>query len=118
MNTIKLKDREIPLFFSAYEMVEAQRQIAEPMTRIVSIILGRNPEDPDDTSRFGSADHLNSIAQLVCIMGNAGLEEAGEKPDLTVKAVLRNLKPADLYEIVSVCLDAMYAGVDSEPANE
>ena len=48
MITIKLKDREIPLYFSAYELVEAQRQITEPMNKLVSAVLGRNPEDPED----------------------------------------------------------------------
>ena len=118
MITFTLKDREIPLYFSACEMVDAQKQIAEPVSRIVKIILGKNPDDPEDTSQFGSANHLNAIAKLVCILGNAGLEETGEEPDLTVKDVLRKLKPAALSEIVSACLDAMNEGIDQETADD
>lgn len=118
MVTIKLKNREIPLYFSACEMVETQRQIAEPISRMVLIILGKNPDDPEDTTQFGSADHLKAIAQLVCILGNAGLEEAGEVPDLTEKDVLRKLKPTSIYEIVSACLDAMNEGADHEQTDD
>ena len=116
MVTIKLKDREIPLYFSAFEMAEAQRSIAEPMNRMVSIVLGRNPDDPEDSTQYGSVNHLNAIAQLVCILGNAGLEETGQEPDLKKKFVLRNLKPAVLGEIVSSCLDAMNEDMEKEPA--
>ena len=120
MHTITLKDREIPLYYSAYEMAEAQRQIAQPMNNLISILLGRNPENPDDSSGFGGADQLNAIAKLICIMGNAGLEESGKDPDLTEKDVLRKLIPAELASVVSTCLDVMYEGMgnDSEDASD
>ena len=37
------------------------------------------------------------MAKLIRILGNAGLEEAGEAPDLTDKKVLRAMKPADRW---------------------
>ena len=41
--------------------------------------------DPERMEKFG---------KLVTILGNAGLEQNGEEPDLTEKWVLRNIKPA------------------------
>ena len=43
--------------------------------------------DPEKTKKLGT---------LLRIMGNAGLEEKGEEPDLTDKWVLRNIKPGTL----------------------
>ncbi len=114
MDTITLKDREIPLYYSAYEMVEAQRQIAHPMAKLVRILLGRNPDNPDDDTDFGGAGQLDAIAKLICILGNAGLEESGKEPDLTEKYVLRRLVPAELAQVVSICLDVMYKGMEEE----
>ena len=37
---------------------------------------------------------MENLGKLICILGNAGLEEAGEEPDLTTKWILRNVKPA------------------------
>ena len=65
-------------------------------------------------SGFGSAEHLGAIAKLIRILGNAGLEEAGEAPDLTDKKVLRALKPAEVGTAVEKCIEAMGEGMASE----
>ena len=93
MVTIHLKGREIPLLYTTLEMKMIQEEIG-PMNKAVNLIMGRNPEDDDDTSLFGGAEHLNALGKTVRMMGNAALEENGETPDLTDKWVLRNMKPA------------------------
>ena len=117
MNTITLKGREIPLLYTTYEMKLIQEEVA-PFAQAVAMLLGRNPEDDTDTSRFGGAEQLGAVAKLIRILGNAGLEEAGESPDLTNKKVLRALKPGDLMSAVNACLDAMNEGMASEIPDE
>ena len=113
MASFMLKGREIPLLYTTYEMKEIQETIA-PLSVAISKVLGRNPEDPEDTSKYGSAEHLAAAAALIRILGNAGLEEAGEAADLTDKKVMRGLKPAELAAAVSACMEAMNEGMASE----
>ena len=93
MVTITLKGREIPLLYTVWEMKEIQEEIA-PLSQAISLVLGRNPEDKEDTSRYGGAEHLAAASKLIRILGNAGLEESGEEGDITDKWVLRHMKPA------------------------
>ena len=117
MARISLKGREIPLLYTVWEMKEIQEEIA-PLGEAMAMVLGRNPEDDTDTSRFGGAEQLGAVAKLIRILGNAGLEEAGESPDLTNKKVLRALKPGDLMSAVNACLDAMNEGADHEQTDD
>lgn len=113
MASITLKGREIPLLYTVYEMKQVQEEIA-PLSRAISLILGRNPDDKEDMSKYGGAEHLGAAAKLIRILGNAGLEEAGEAPDLTDKKVLRAIRPADMATMVNACMDAMQEGMASE----
>ena len=113
MAEITLKGRRIPLIFTTLEMKTIQETIA-PMSKAISMVLGRNPEDPEDMSRYGGAEHLEAIAQLVVILGNAGLEEDGQAPDLTERKVLRGLKPTELADVINICMDALNEGMASE----
>ena len=106
MASIMLKGREIPLLYTTYELKALQEEIA-PFSRMINVILGRNPDDTTDTSAFGSAEHIEAVAKLIRILGNAGLEEAGEAADLTDKMVMRAIKPMDLMEKISACMDAV-----------
>ena len=113
MVTITLKGREIPLLYTTWEMKQLQEEIA-PLGKLNCAIFGRNPDDKTDTKNFGSAEHLTAVARLVKILGNAGLEEAGQEPDLTDKKVLRAIRPGDLVEIVNTCANALNEGMASE----
>lgn len=113
MASITLKGREIPLLYTTYEMKTIQDDIA-PLDKAIRLVLGRNPEDEDDLSNFGSAEHISAAAKLIRILGNAGLEETGENPDLTDKKVMRALKPSELAGAVNACMDAMSDGMKSE----
>lgn len=118
MAEIILKGREIPLLYTVYEMKEIQEEIA-PLGELQYIIVGRNKDDEKDTSLYGGPAHLEAIAKLIRVLGNAGLEEAGENPDLTDKKVLRALRPGDLVDAVNACMQAMNEGMASEfPAKE
>jgi hypothetical protein len=111
--TITLKGREIPLLYTTYEMKTIQEEIA-PIGRAMKIITGRNPDDEEDTSLYGGPAHLEAAAKMLRILGNAGLEEAGEDPNLTDKWVMRAVKPAELAEIINACFEAMNEGMKSE----
>ena len=113
MITITIKGREIPLIYTVWEMKQVQEEIG-PLSQAISMVLGTNPEDKEDTSRFGSAEHLAAAATLIRILGNAGLEEAGEAADLTEKKILRALKPAEFAQVINACMDAMNEGMSSE----
>ena len=114
MVTINLKGREIPLLFTSFEMKMVQEEIA-PNEKLLSLLSGVDPDNPDsETMKAGSAEHLNIVAKTIRIMGNAGLEETGEEPDLTNKKVLRSLRPADLVKAVAACVDAFNDGFKSE----
>ena len=113
MNTITLKGREIPLLYTTYEMKAIQEEIA-PLSEFQYVVFGRNPDNSEDMSRYGSPEHLEALAKLIRILGNAGLEEAGEAADLTDKKVLRALKPFELVDAVSACFGAINDGLHSE----
>ena len=113
MASITLKGREIPLLYTVYEMKEVQEEIG-PLGQFQYLVFGRNPDDEEDTSLFGSPDHLGAVAKLVRILGNAGLEEANEAPDLTDKKILRALKPGDIVNVINACTQAMSEGMESE----
>ena len=101
------------MIYTTWEMKEIQEELGLLNTAI-SLVLGRNPDDPEDTSRYGSAEHLKAMATLIRILGNAGLEEAGEPADLTNKKIMRAMKPADMIEAINACMNAMNEGMSSE----
>ena len=117
MASIMMKGREIPLVYTVYEMKQIQDEIA-PLATAISLALGRNPENKEDTSAYGSAGHLEAATKLIRILANAGLEENGENPDLTDKKIMRSMKPADLMMAISACMDAMTEGMASEIPEE
>jgi hypothetical protein len=105
MSTITLKGREIPLLYTSYEMKTVQEEIA-PINKAIRLVTGRNPEDADDMSMFGGAEHIGALAAMVRILGNAGLEESGQEPDLTDKWILRHMKPGMIRGYV-LCVSAV-----------
>ena len=115
--TIKLKGREIPLVYTVLEMKTVQEEICS-IGDFQYVFLGQNKEDEKDMSKFGSPEHLDAIAKLIRILGNAGLEENGEAPELTDRKVMRAMNPAMLAEYVNICMDAIAEGMKSEIPEE
>ena len=113
MASINLKGREIPLIYTTYEMKLIQEEIA-PLGKFQYAIYGRNPDDDKDDTLFGGPEQLDAVAKLVRILGNAGLEEAGEAPDLTDKKVLRAIRPSEIVQAINACMTAINEGVASE----
>ena len=113
MTTIILKGREIPLIYTVLEMKTLQEEIG-PLSDLRFIITGANKEDENDTSEYGSPKHLEAVAKMVRILGNAGLEEDGKDPDLTDKWVLRAIRPGQIVETIGICMEAMNEGMASE----
>jgi hypothetical protein len=114
MASITLKGREIPLIYTVLEMKQIQEEIG-PLNKAVNYITGKDPDrDESDESFAGSPEHISAVAKAVVIMGNAGLEEAGEVPDLTEKKILRALKPNEFAVAMNKCIEAMNEAMRSE----
>lgn len=102
MTEIKIGGRVIPLSYTAFEMIAIQREIGCTAFQVKEEVFGlRKVEKEDDPNAepeiyfdvVKDADKIEKLGKLITILGNAGLEEKGEEPDLTVKWVLRNMKP-------------------------
>lgn len=113
MAQITLRGRVVPLEYTTYEMKQIQEEIA-PIGKAIALMMGRNPEDETDMTQFAGAGHLEALGKAIRIMGNAGLEMAGEEPNLTDKAVLRMLKPPEIAAAMNACTEAMDEGMRSE----
>ena len=113
MAKITLKGREIPLLYTSWEVKTIQEEIA-PIHKVIRMVAGRNPEDEDDMSTFGGAEHVETLGKMIRILGNAGLEESGQEADLTDKKVLRALKPSQMTEAIDAVSNALVEGMRSE----
>ena len=99
MEEIKIGKREIPLFYSTYEMLAIQEEIGCTAFQLREEVFGIRQEDEDDPMSIRmecvtDPEKTKKLGTLIRILGNAGLEEKGEKGDLTDKWILRNMKPA------------------------
>ena len=103
MTEINIGGRVVPLSYSAYEMIEIQKEIGCTAFQLNDVVFGitkdENEEEPNAEPKIrigvvNDPERLEKMGKLIAILGNAGLEEKGEEPDLTAKWVLRNMKPA------------------------
>ena len=113
MASITLKGREIPLLYTTYEMKVLQEQFGH-LGEFDYKLLGKNKDDPEDTSKYGGTEQLDTVAGALRILGNAGLEDAGEDANLTDKWILRALRPAQLIDAVKAIMTALQEGNRSE----
>ena len=98
MAGIKIGGREIPLLYTTYELVEIQEAIGCTGHQLRDEVFGIHLADEDDPSSVvfdcvTDGKKTKKLGTLIRILGNAGLEEQGEEPNLTDKWVLRNMKP-------------------------
>jgi len=113
--TIKIGGREIPLYYSSYEMIAFQDDIGCTAFQLNDVVFGikRDDEDEDSKVRFDvitDMDKLKKLGTLIRILGNAGLEQEGKEPDLTDKWVLRNIKPGMIMVYVIALLAVITEG--------
>ena len=124
--TIKIGGREIPLFYSSYELISIQKDIGCTAFQLNDEVFGVHREDPDDDDsqvRFDvvtDPEKTKKLGILIRILGNAGLEEAGQEPDLTDKWILRHMKPGMImvYVIAVVALIAEGNKIESTKSPE
>ena len=99
MTEIKIGGRAIPLLYTTFEMIAIQEEIGCTAYQLRDEVFGIKQLDEDDPTSLTfdvmkDAKKTKKLGTLIRILGNAGLEENGEEPDLTDKWVLRNMKPA------------------------
>lgn len=118
MTEIKIGGRRIPLLFTVYEMIAIQADIectaAELREKVFGIV--ENEDNPEE-SRITVAEDpekLIKLGKLIRILGNAGLEERGEEPDLTDKWVLRNMKPGLVIGYAVMAMSEIVDGMTME----
>ena len=95
---VKIGKRTIPLFYSTYEMIAIQKEIGCTAYELKEKVFGVRQTDEDDPMSIvldvvTDPEKTMRLGTLLKILGNAGLEEAGQEPDLTDKWIRRNMKP-------------------------
>ena len=111
---LKIGGREIPLYYSTYETIAIQRDIGCTAFQLNAQVFGMEKIDEEEDASLENVkltvvndpDKMEKLGKLIRILGNAGLEESGQEPDLTDKWVLRNMKPAMLmlYAVVMMAV--------------
>ena len=123
MTEIKIGGRVIPLSYTSFEMIEIQKQIGCTAYQVKEEVFGINLEDEDDprSIRFdvvNDPEKLEKLGKLIAILGNAGLEEKGEEPNLTYKWILRNMKPAMILPYAIFAMNEIVEGNQMEAKEE
>lgn len=123
MMTIKIGGREIPLYLSTYEMIAIQDEIGCTMAQLRDDVFGLHQEieDEGNTWYFEIArdpQRQKKFGTLMKIMGNAGLEENGQDPDLTEKWILRHIKPGMILPYSLTAMAVINDAQQSETAAE
>lgn len=100
MPTLKIGEREIPMYLSTAEILDIQEEIGCTVGELWDQVFGYQKDFENDNidlqivkGNHFDAEKVKKFAKLIKILGNAGLEEKGENPDLTEKWILRHLKP-------------------------
>lgn len=107
---IRIGGREIPVALTVYEMITIQEEIGCTVGEIREKVFGLERDIENDTYTMRLADDkelLKRFGKLIRIVGNAGLEEAGQEPDLTDKWVMRRIRPTELMDIVMDLINAI-----------
>ena len=131
MPEIKFGKRSIPLFYSTYETIAIQREIGCTAFQLKDTVFGTETIDEDKEPTMDSIrltvdkdpDKMEKLGILIKILGNAGLEESGQEPDLTAKWILRNMKPVMIPIYAMVLMGVIVAGnimeaKEDKPKNE
>lgn len=116
MTTIQMGDRTFPLLFTVAEMLQIQQEIGCTASELREKVLGYEKDD-DDNVTWGiltDAEKAGKLATLIRILGNAGLEETGEDPDLTDKWILRHMQPGMLLAYGIVAMSEILDGMSME----
>ena len=124
MTEIKIGGRVVPLYYSTYEMIAIQKEIGCTAFQLREKVFGIRQENEDDPMSIrmevvSDPEKTEKLGTLIRILGNAGLEQREEKPDLTDKWILRNMKPALIMAYAIAALGEIIEGNKVEtPAEE
>lgn len=100
---IMIGGRDIPLTLTTYELIAIQEEIGCTVGQLRDQVFGIEHNLETDEYSFSLAtdkEKMKKFGTLIRILGNAGLEEAGQEPDLTDKWVLRHMRPAMIMPFV------------------
>ena len=123
MPDIKIGGREIPLFYSTYEMIEIEKSIGCTAFQLNEKVIGARMTEEDNPDSFemdllNKPENKENLGKLIRILGNAGLEEKGEEPDLTDRWVLKNMKPSTIVLYASAVMSVINEGNRMEAEKE
>lgn len=118
---IKIGNREIPMALTTYELIAIQEEIGCTVGQLRDEVFGIEHNLETDEYKFTVAndkEKLKKFGKLLRILGNAGLEEAGQEPDLTDKWILRNMKPGMIMAYVVVATAVINDAMKMETAQK
>lgn len=98
--TVEIGDRTIPLKFEMPEFMQIEEEVGSLIDIQEFIMKGKK--------------RVRNTLQAIRIMGNGGLQEAGEKPDLTDEWLEKNMKPLMLKTYQIALITAIERGSRSE----
>ena len=123
---LKIGGREIPMHYSTYETIAIQREIGCTAFQIKEQVFGVEKIDEDGEETLGNIrmnvvedpEKMEKLARLIRILGNAGLEENGQEPDLTDKWILRHMRPSMITIYAMAMMAVITAGNMMEAKEE
>ena len=122
---ISIGGRDIPLALTTYELIAIQEDCGCTIGQLRDHVFGIEHNIETDEYTFSlttDREKLKKFGSLIRILGNAGLEEAGQEPDLTDKWILRHMKPGMILPFViiltQVINDAMQMEAKADHGNE
>lgn len=123
---INIGGRKIPLLLTTLELAEIQEDIGCTVAQLRDEVFGLTEDDePDENGkpvfRFGVVNDpkkIRKMGTLIRILGNAGLEEQGEEPDLTDKWVLRALPPGWIIPMAVILVSVVHEAMKQEKTEE
>ena len=123
MPDIKIGGREIPLFYSTFEMIEIEKSIGCTAFQLNEKVIGARMTEEDNPDSFEmdllkNPENKENLGKLIRILGNAGLEESGQEPDLTDKWILRHMKPSMIIMYALAMITVITAGNTMEARRE
>ena len=121
MTEIKIGNRTVPMTMTTFELIAIQEEIGCTVAQLRDQVFGiEKDEETDKISMtvITDSEKMKKFGTLVRILGNAGLEEAGQEADLTDKWVLRNMKPAMILPYVIVVLSVINEAMLMESTKE
>ena len=110
MTEIEIGGRTIPLMLTTYELIAIQDEVGCTIGQIKENIFGieHNLETDEYTfSMMKDKEKMKRFGTLLRIIGNAGLEEKGEEPDLTDKWILRHIRPAQIVPFMMIVTEVI-----------